>query len=185
MQEVDSVEYGLTDIQEYYANTGALVAAANAAKEDDANAGKPTKKVACSIVETFCDDVAPRDLEETLRMEYRTKLLNPRWAEAMSQQGSGGAYEISQRMTALVGWGATSGFAEDWVYDGAHERYVEDEEMRERLRKANPQAFRNVLKRMLEAAGRGLWNAEEKVLDELRALYAETEDALEGVQTRR
>ena len=185
VQEVDSVEYGLTDIQEYYANTGALVAAANAAKEDDANAGKPMKKVACSIVETFGDDVAPRDLEETLRMEYRTKLLNPRWAEAMSQQGSGGAYEISQRMTALVGWGATSGFAEDWVYDGAHERYVEDEEMRERLRKANPQAFRNVLKRMLEAAGRGLWNADEKVLDELRALYAETEDALEGVQTRR
>ena len=185
VQEVDSVEYGLTDIQEYYANTGALVAAANAAKEDDANAGKPIKKVACSIVETFGDDVAPRDLEETLRMEYRTKLLNPRWAEAMSQQGSGGAYEISQRMTALVGWGATSGFAEDWVYDGAHERYVEDEEMRERLRKANPQAFRNVLKRMLEAAGRGLWNADEKVLDELRALYAETEDALEGVQTRR
>ena len=185
VQEVDSVEYGLTDIQEYYANTGALVAAANAAKEDDAKAGKPVKKVACSIVETFGDDVAPRDLEETLRMEYRTKLLNPRWAEAMSQQGSGGAYEISQRMTALVGWGATSGFAEDWVYDGAHERYVEDEEMRERLRKANPQAFRNVLKRMLEAAGRGLWNADEDVLNELKSLYAETEDALEGVTTRR
>ena len=94
-------------------------------------------------------------------------------------------YEISQRMTALVGWGATSGFAEDWVYDGAHERYVEDEEMRERLRKANPQAFRNVLKRMLEAAGRGLWNADEDVLNELKSLYAETEDALEGVTTRR
>jgi hypothetical protein len=40
-------------------------------------------------------------------------------------QGSGGAYEISQRMTALVGWGATSGFADDWVYDGAHEVYVQ------------------------------------------------------------
>jgi hypothetical protein len=50
-----------------------------------------------------------------------------RWAEAMASQGSGGAYEISQRMTALVGWGATSGLAEDWVYDGTHERYVEDE----------------------------------------------------------
>jgi cobalamin biosynthesis Mg chelatase CobN len=24
VQEIDSVEYGLTDIQEYYANTGAL-----------------------------------------------------------------------------------------------------------------------------------------------------------------
>ena len=34
---------------------------------------------------------------------HRTKLLNPRWAEAMAAQGSGGAYEISQRMTAMVG----------------------------------------------------------------------------------
>jgi len=181
MNYVDREDAAIKHLREQIAKAEA----AAAAKEDDAKAGKPVKKVACSIVETFGDDVAPRDLEETLRMEYRTKLLNPRWAEAMSQQGSGGAYEISQRMTALVGWGATSGFAEDWVYDGAHERYVEDEEMRERLRKANPQAFRNVLKRMLEAAGRGLWNADEDVLNELKSLYAETEDALEGVTTRR
>jgi hypothetical protein len=32
LQEIDSVEYGLTDIQEYYANTGALKRAAEAAK---------------------------------------------------------------------------------------------------------------------------------------------------------
>jgi magnesium chelatase subunit H len=56
--------------------------------------------------------------------------------------------------------------------------------MREKLRRANPQAFRNVLKRMLEAAGRGMWDADEDVLDELRALYSETEDELEGVRTR-
>jgi magnesium chelatase subunit H len=140
--------------------------------------------VKCSVVETFGEDVTPRDLDETLRLEYRTKLLNPRWADAMANQGSGGAYEISQRMTALVGWGATSGFQEDWVYDGAHERYVVDEEMREKLRRANPQAFRNVLRRMLEAAGRGMWNADDDVLERLRTLYAETEDELEGVRTR-
>jgi magnesium chelatase subunit H len=178
VQEIDSVEYGLTDIQEYYANTGALVAAAKAAKED---AGVVNPKVACSIVETFGKDVTPKDLDETLRMEYRTKLLNPRWATAMADQGSGGAYEISQRMTALVGWGATSGFAENWVYDGANETYVEDEIMREKLRKSNPQAFRNVIKRMLEAAGRGMWDADEETLSKLRELYSDIEDEMEGV----
>ena len=70
------------------------------------------------------------------------------------------------------------------MYDGAHERYVVDEEMREKLRRANPQAFRNVLRRMLEAAGRGMWNADDDVLERLRTLYAETEDELEGVRTR-
>lgn len=34
----------------------------------------------------------------------------------MAAQGSGGAYEISQRMTAMVGWGATSDFREDWAW---------------------------------------------------------------------
>ena len=32
VQEIDSVEYGLTDIQEYYANTGALKKAAESAQ---------------------------------------------------------------------------------------------------------------------------------------------------------
>ena len=32
MQEIDSIEYGLTDIQEYYANTGALKKAAESAQ---------------------------------------------------------------------------------------------------------------------------------------------------------
>ena len=33
----------------------------------------------------------------------------------MSNQGAGGAYEISSRMTALIGWAATTDFAEKWV----------------------------------------------------------------------
>ena len=72
-------------------------------------------------------------------MEYRTKLLNPRWAKAMAEQGSGGAFEISQRMTAMVGWGATTDFAEDWSWDEAASTYALDPEMAETLKRANPQ----------------------------------------------
>jgi magnesium chelatase subunit H len=84
-----------------------------------------------------------------------------------------------------VGWGATASFTDDWVYDGAHELYVADEEMREKLRKANPQAFANVVRRMLEAAGRGLWDADEATLQSLRDTYAEMDDILEGVKAPR
>jgi len=174
VQEVDSVEYGLTDIQEYYANTGALQKAA-------ANA-RGGKAPGVSIVEAFGKEVKPRELKDVLRIEYRTKLLNPRWAEAMSAQGSGGAFEISQRMTAMVGWGATSDFRENWAWDQAAETYALDEAMAEKLRQANPQAFSNVLKRMLEASGRGMWDASPEVLDRLRALYSEMDDQLEGVK---
>lgn len=173
VQEIDSVEYGLTDIQEYYANTGALKRAAMVAR-----GGKP---VGCSIVETFGKQVQPKELEEVLRLEYRSKLLNPRWAMAMADQGSGGAYEISQRMTAMVGWGATVNFAEDWVWDQAADTYVMDEAMAEKLRKNNPQAFSNVVRRMIEAAGRGMWKANPETLAKLQELYRDLDDELEGV----
>ena len=36
-------------------------------------------------------------------------LVNPKWRDdTMIDQGSGGAYEASQRMTAMVGWAATA-----------------------------------------------------------------------------
>ena len=65
-------------------------------------------------------------------------------------KGSGGAYEVSVRFTSLLGWGATTDFKEDWVYDQAVENYVENEENAAALRKANPQAFANILKRSVQ-----------------------------------
>ena len=59
--------------QEYYANTGALKNAAETAQGG--------RKVGCSIVETFSKSTKPRELEEVLRLEYRSKLLNPKWAQ--------------------------------------------------------------------------------------------------------
>jgi magnesium chelatase subunit H len=35
---------------------------------------------------------------------------------------------------------------------------------------------------MLEAAGRGMWNADAQTLERLQALYAELDDELEGVR---
>ena len=172
VQEIDSVEYGLTDIQEYYGNTGGLKLAAEK---------QSGKEVEASFVESFSKDTTPRKLKDLLRMEYRTKLLNPKWAEAMAEQGSGGAYEISQRMTALIGWGGTTNFQDDWVYDQAADTYMLDSEMAKKLRDANPEAFRNIVGRAIEAHGRGFWDTDEETLQKLRDLYQSTEDELEGV----
>ncbi|MEM6752603.1 MAG: cobaltochelatase subunit CobN, partial [Cyanobacteria bacterium P01_C01_bin.38] len=171
VQEIDSVEYGLTDIQEYYGNTGGLKKAAE----------KGGKKVKASFVESFSRDTTPRDLDDLLRMEYRTKLLNPKWAEAMVNQGSGGAFEVSQRMTALIGWGGTADFTDGWVYEQAADTYALDNDMAEKLRKANPEAFKNIVSRMLEAHGRGFWDASDEKLQKLRELYELADEELEGV----
>ena len=99
----------------------------------------------------------------------------------MVNQGSGGAYEVSQRMTALIGWGGTTDFHDNWVYDQAAETYALDPEMAEKLRKANPEAFRNIVGRMIEANGRGFWDADDETLEKLRNLYELTDEELEGV----
>jgi len=183
VQMVDSVEYGLTDIQEYYANTGALKTAAEGARRrgGGGEGGGAGGRVGVSVVEAWSrGEVAPRELEATLRIEYRTKLLNPRWAEAMAAQGSGGAYEISQRFTAMVGWGATAQFTDDWAFEGAYERYVGDEQMARRLTSSNPEAVRNIARRLLEAHGRGMWEtASAEQLERLKSMYQDAEDVVE------
>lgn len=172
VQLTDSIEYGLTDIQEYYANTGAMVR-----KMGDLQG----RKVDALIVETTQKEVKPKKLDAALRMEYRTKLLNPKWAETMVASGSGGAFEVSQRMTALLGWGATAKFQESWVWDQGVEQYVFDAEMAKKLRDSNPEAFRNIVGRFIEASNRGMWTPAEDVMSRLKEVFEELEDEMEGV----
>mmetsp|Transcript_15988 Transcript_15988/g.23394 ORF Transcript_15988/g.23394 Transcript_15988/m.23394 type:complete len:298 (+) Transcript_15988:2724-3617(+) len=187
VQEIDSVEYGLTDIQEYYANTGALKKAAENRKPLDSTTGQK-KKVPLSIIEAFgggsFEDSSARlpvrDVEDVLRLEYRSKLLNPKWRDTMIDQGSGGAYEISQRMTAIVGWAATAD-VDNFVFDEAAERYALDEETAKKLQKSNPEAFKNVVRRLLEAAGRGMWETDDETIEKLRDLYSDADDLVEQV----
>lgn len=217
VQQIDSVEYGLSDIQEYYANTGALVRAARAARGGD------EKSVGASIVESFGaarDGGGGRevkDLDAVLRMEVRTRLLNPKWAERMLDSGAGGAFEVSSRMTALIGWGGTTGYGDDFVFEQAAERYVLDEQNRQKMCKS-PEAYRyvlffspflamipgdmsareltllfllllfyvrcdrNVLSRLLEAAGRGIWqHPDEELMHRLREELEEIDSEIEGV----
>mmetsp|Transcript_16101 Transcript_16101/g.19666 ORF Transcript_16101/g.19666 Transcript_16101/m.19666 type:complete len:136 (+) Transcript_16101:4217-4624(+) len=119
------------------------------------------------------------------KMSYvsnRSKLLNPKWRDKMITQGSGGAYEVSQRMTAMVGWAATSN-VDNFVFDQAAERYALDEEVAKKLQKANPEAFKNVVRRLLEASGRGMWETNEETLNKLRDLYSDADDMIEQVDS--
>jgi magnesium chelatase subunit H len=179
VQLVDSVEYGLSDIQEYYANTGALKLAA----ENRKNPSAANQKVSISVIEAFTSGesspIQVRNVEDVLRLEYRSKLLNPKWINAMVAQGSGGAYEISQRMTAMIGWSATTSAVDNFVFDQACERYAMDEEVAQKLQQANPEAFKNVVRRLLEAAGRGMWSTDEDTLQKLRDLYSDADDMIE------
>jgi len=60
-----------------------------------------------------CARVAPGGVRPLTRSEGR-------WPPGcLLLQGSGGAFEISQRMTALLGWGATVNYRDQFAWDQA------------------------------------------------------------------
>ncbi len=171
-QEIDSVEYGLTDMQHYYGYSGALKAAAERATG---------QRVPLNFVESFTAETKLQTLEQTLRVEYRTKFLNPKWYEGMLRHGHNGAAEIASRFTYMLGWSATTDAVDQWVYDEAARTFVLDDAMRTRIEALNPAAARNMVGRLLEANARGMWQTDEETLERLRELHADLEDRLEGI----
>ncbi len=172
-QEIDSVEYGLTDMQHYYGYSGALKAAAERATGSS---------VPLNYIESFTAETRIQTLDQTLRVEYRTKLLNPKWYEGMLKHGHNGAAEISSRFTYMLGWSATTDAVDQWVYQDAAQTFVLDDQMRQRIEAANPAAARSMVGRLLEANSRGIWAADDATLERLRDLHADLEDRLEGVR---
>ncbi len=170
-QAIDSVEYGLTDMTHYYGHSGAMQVAASRARGSG---------VDLTYAESAGGQARLNGASDLLRIEARAKLLNPKWYESMLAHGHSGAAEIGNRFTHLVGWGAI-GSVDAWVYQDAAQTFVLDEAMRRRLEAANPQAARNVVGRLIEAHGRGMWKADEATLARLQGLYADIEDRLEGV----
>ncbi len=63
----------------------------------------------CVTAQAMLLTLQVRSLGETVRLDARTKLLNPKWYEGMLNSGYEGVREIQKRLTNTVGWSATSG----------------------------------------------------------------------------
>ncbi|WP_129677746.1 magnesium chelatase subunit H [Candidatus Chloroploca sp. Khr17] len=175
-QNIDSVETGISDVDHYYEYLGGVTKSV-----EKLRGSRPTVMVA--EVEAFSGpgNSRVRPLAQMVRLESRAKLLNPKWFEGMLAHGYEGAHEIEIRLSNTYGWSATADAVDGWVYQGFAETYLLDEAMRERLARLNPQATAGMARRLLEASERGFWETDEATLDQLRGIYADLEDRLEGV----
>jgi magnesium chelatase subunit H len=171
-QNVDSFEVGISDIDIYYESLGGVTKAVEGLR-----GVRPPVVVADAVSQTE----RLSSLEQMVRLETRAKLLNPKWYEAMLAHGYEGAREIEIRLNNTYGWSATTNAVEGWVYQGVAETFVLDEAMRERLSALNANAAAGMVRRLLEANGRGFWDADPTTLESLREIYADLEDRLEGV----
>jgi magnesium chelatase subunit H len=173
-QNLDSSEISLTDVSHYYDSDPTKIVSR---LRDDGKA--PTSYMA----DTTTANAQIRTLSETVRLDSRTKLLNPKWYEGMLSHGYEGVRELSKRLVNTMGWSATADAVDNWVYEDANSTFMKDKEMQERLLNLNPNSFRKMVTTLLEANGRGYWETSDENLDRLRELYQQVEDRIEGVES--
>mmetsp|Transcript_8951 Transcript_8951/g.14855 ORF Transcript_8951/g.14855 Transcript_8951/m.14855 type:complete len:1393 (-) Transcript_8951:191-4369(-) len=171
-QNLDSSEISLTDVSHYFDSDPTKVVST---LRDD------KKKPSSFIADTTTANAQVRTLSETVRLDARTKLLNPKFYEGMLSSGYEGAREITKRLKNTMGWSATSGEVDNFIYEDANDVFIKDEAMRQRMLDTNPNAFRDMVTTFLEANGRGYWDTDEENLELLQELYQEVEDRIEGV----
>lgn len=172
-QNLDSSEISLTDVSHYFDSDPTKLVAT--LRSDG-------KKPASYIADTTTANAQVRTLSETVRLDARTKLLNPKWYEGMLSHGYEGVRELSKRLVNTTGWSATAGAVDNWIYEDTNETFIKDEEMQKRLMNLNPHSFRKIVSTLLEVNGRGYWETSEENLDRLRELYQEVEDRIEGIE---
>jgi len=171
-QNLESVELGVTTVDHYFDTLGGISRAVKRAKGSDAPVFIGDQTRGAGIVRSLQDQVA---------LETRSRSLNPKWFEGMLKHGHEGVRQIEAQVTNTLGWSATTGQVEPWVYQRLSETFVLDEEMRRRLSALNPQASVRMANRLLEAFERNYWQPDDETLAALQASADELEDRLEGL----
>lgn len=172
-QNLDSVELGVTTVDNYFDTLGGITQAVKVAK------GGKTPPV--YIGDQTKGNASVRTLKEQVSMEIRTRMLNPKWYESMLEHGYEGVRQIESHVTNTMGWSATTGQVQPWVYKQLSETFMLDPAMRDRMAKLNPTASARVANRLIEASERNYWQPDAETLQALRQVSEELEDRLEGV----
>jgi magnesium chelatase subunit H len=181
-QNLDSVELGVTTVDTYFDTLGGVSRAIQTAKTKRDGQGA---QVAPVYIGDQTRDAhgggTVRTLTEQVALETRTRMLNPKWTEGMLKHGYEGVRQIEVHLTNTMGWSATTGQVQPWVYEQLTQAFMLDPEMRARLAQLNPTASARVASRLLEASDRQFWQPDPHVLQALRQASEELEDRLEGV----
>ncbi|WP_299505786.1 magnesium chelatase subunit H [uncultured Roseobacter sp.] len=171
-QNLESVELGVTTVDHYFDTLGGIARAVKRAKGSDAAVYIGDQTRGAGKVRTLKDQVA---------LETRARSLNPKFFEGLLKHGPEGVRQIEAHVTNTLGWSATTGQVDDWVYQQISETFVLDAEMRQRLADLNPTASSRMANRLLEAHDRNYWSPDAETLAALQDAADALEDQLEGI----
>ena len=171
-QNIESVELGVTTIDHYFDTLGGVSRAIRQAGGGD---------VTVYVGDQTTGQGKVRSLTEQVALETRTRALNPKWYEAMLSHGYEGVRQIEAQVTNVLGWSATTGQVQPWVYRTLTETFMLDPAMRARLAELNPKASAKLVNRLIEASDRKYWTPDPETLAALMAAGEEMEDRMEGL----
>jgi magnesium chelatase subunit H len=172
-QNLDSVELGVTTIDQYFDSLGGMGRSVTRARGG--------RVAPVYISDQTRGEGKVRSLTEQVALETRSRILNPKWYEGMLKHGYEGVRQIEAHVTNTMGWSATTGQVDPWVYEQITRTYVLDPAMRQRMAALNPVASAKMANRIIEAHQRGFWKPEASLLQALQSAGEELEDRLEGV----
>jgi magnesium chelatase subunit H len=172
-QNLESVELGVTTVDHYFDTLGGIARAARRAQ-----GGRET---AVYIGDQTRGRGTVRTLKDQIALETRSRSLNPKYFEGLLRHGAEGVRQIEAQVTNTLGWSATTGHVEPWVYQRLSETFVLDDEMRRRLASLNSAASSRMAQKLLEASDRNYWQPDPETLAALQRAADELEDRLEGI----
>lgn len=169
-QERDNVEYEVTDLDHYYEFLGGLSRSVQSKRD---------KKIEILVSDTTDGNVEVEDLADVISRSARTRILNPVWIEGMLKHDFHGTKKISDRIENLLGFSATTGKVENWVYDQVADRLIFNQDMREKLIKNNPYATLKIVEILIDATRRGYWITTDQKVDSLKQILLSIEGDIE------
>jgi magnesium chelatase subunit H len=172
-QNLESVELGITTVDHYFDTLGGISKAVSRAREGEA--------IDVYISDHTRGNGKVRTLADQVSLETRSRSLNPKFYESLLDHGAEGVRQLEAQVTNTLGWSATTGKVEPWVYQRISETFVLDEEMRNRIADLNPTASSRMANRLLEANDRSYWNPDPETIAALQDAADTLEDRMEGV----
>jgi cobaltochelatase CobN len=106
-----------------------------------------------------------RSLSTALARIVRARAINPRFIAGQMRHGHRGAAELAETVDRLVDFAETTGAVAGELFDLLHEAYVADADVRQFLRRENPQAAAAIADRLDTARRRGFWHPHRNDID--------------------
>ena len=171
VQNQDNREHDILDSDDYYQFQGGMT---NAVTE----LGGQTPSV---YHNDHSNPSSPkiRTLKEELNRVIRSRVLNPKWIDAMQEHGYKGAFEMTATVDYLFAYDATTDLVADYQYEQVTDTLLLDPTNQAFMRDNNPHALEEMGERLLEAIQRGMWQNADTYEDKIQSLLLDLDQQQE------